>query len=302
MLFSNGFHQKILVGICAYNEENNIGKLLSTLLKKQNLPSNSKILVVCSGCTDKTPQIVKELCKSDARIELVVEKFRKGKANALNKIFRLAASVDFLILVNGDALPKHGSIEKLILNLQNEKVGAAFARPVPLNKIIGVANRIVHIVWKLHHYVSLYKAPKLSAELCAIRTECLREIPEHIATDEPYIELSIRKQGYAISYAPDAVVFIRCPTSLIDLFKQRKRIWTGHLQVRKMTDFVVSTSDFRNIAWIVSMLKLDEIPYGFLGAIIEGLAYLMAKLNLMNGKIPYAWEPVKSTKTAITSF
>jgi len=255
---------------------------------------------VCSGCTDRTPQIVGEFRKKDTRVELVTEKVRNGKANALNKIFKKAKkSADILILVNADALPKYGSIEKLVCQLEDERVGAVFARPVPLNGLQGISNRIVHIVWKLHHNISFYKTPKLSAELCAIRTVCLKKIPEDIATDEPYIELFIRQQGYWILYVPQAVVHIRCPTTVGDLFIQRKRIWTGHLQIRRITGFVVPTSNFKNIAWTVSTLNLREIPYALLGAILEGFAYLAARLNFSKGEVPYAWEPIKSTKTSI---
>ena len=290
---------RMLVGICAYNEEHNIRKLLLNLLTKQNLPSNSRILVICSGCTDKTPQIVKEFCNRDTRIELIFERLRKGKANALNKIFKKAKkSADILILVNADALPKDGSIEKLIFQFKNERVGAVFARPVPLNELQGISNRIVHIVWELHHNISFYKTPKLSAELCAIRTDCLKKIPEDIATDEPYIEFSIRQQGYWILYVPEAAVYIRCPTSVADLFKQRKRIWIGHLQIRRMTGFVVPTSNFRTALWTVLTLKPSEIPYALLGAVLEGVAYLVARLNFSKGKVPYVWDPIKSTKTS----
>lgn len=293
-------HTKILVGICAYNEEYNIRKLLQNLLTEQNLPLNSRILVVCSGCTDKTPHIVEEFRRKDSRIELVVEEFRMGKARAINKIFRKAkVSADILVLVNADALPEQGSIENLVYKLKNEGVGAVFARPVPLNKAKGVSDRISHVVWKLHHKISFYKTPKLSGELCTILADCLKEIPEDTATDEPFIELFIRKQGYRILYSPQTVVYIRCPTSIMDLFKQRKRIWIGHLQIRKMTGFVVSTSNIRNTLWTVSTLKVREIPFALVGAFLEGFAYLAARLNFSRGKVPYIWEPIESTKTSI---
>lgn len=291
---------RVLVGICAYNEEHNIRELFKNLLTEQNMPSKSRILVVCSGCTDRTPQIVEEVCKRDVRIELINENIRKGKANALNIIFKKAREyADILVLVNADALPEHGSIEKLILQFENEQVGAVFARPVPLSERRGISNKIVHVVWRLHHNISLYKTPKLSAELCVIRTVCLRTIPENIATDEPYIELSIHQQGYQIFYVPEAAVYIRCPTSVADLFKQRKRIGIGHLQIRRAAGFVVPTSDFRNIAWMISTLKLREIPYALLGAVLEGLAYLVARLHFSKGEVPHTWEPIKSTKTSI---
>jgi biofilm PGA synthesis N-glycosyltransferase PgaC len=293
-------HTKILVGICAYNEEHNIGKLLQNLLTEQDLPLTYKILVVCSGCTDRTPLIVEEFCRKDSRLELALEEFRMGKARALNKIFRKAkVSADILVLVNADALPEKGTIESLVCKLKNEGAGAVFARPVPLNEARGVSYGISHVVWKLHHRISFYKTPKLSGELCAILVDCLKEIPEDTATDEPFIELFIRNQGYRILYSPSTMVHIRCPTSIMDLFKQRKRIWIGHLQIRKMTGFVVPTSSITNTLWSVSTLKASEIPFALIGAFLEGLAYLAARLTFSKGKVPYIWDPIKSTKTSI---
>jgi cellulose synthase/poly-beta-1,6-N-acetylglucosamine synthase-like glycosyltransferase len=290
---------RLLVGICAYNEEHNIGKLLRNLLINQKLPANSEILVLCSGCTDGTPRIVREFSNEDERIQPVVENTRKGKANALNKIFGKAKkSADVLVLVNADARPAHGSIQRLISQL-TERRGAVFARPVPLDGMQGISNRIAHVIWNLHHYVSSCRKPKLSAELCAIKSGCLENIPENIATDEPYIELSIRRQGFQVSYVPEALVYIRCPTRILDLLKQRIRIRVGHLQISKRTGFRVPTADLKILLWTISTLKLRDIPYALLGALLEGLAYLVARLDFSVGRVPYAWEPIESTKTSI---
>src|SRR3989337_1722852 len=106
---------KTAIGICAFNEENNLRFLLQNLISEQNLPKDCRILVVCSGCTDRTLEVVREFCAKDKRVEPIIEKTRKGKANALNRIFKDAReSADALILVNADALPEHGSIVNLV--------------------------------------------------------------------------------------------------------------------------------------------------------------------------------------------
>jgi cellulose synthase/poly-beta-1,6-N-acetylglucosamine synthase-like glycosyltransferase len=288
---------KVLIGICAYNEENNIKTLLTNLISEQNLPKNCRILVVCSGCTDRTPLIVNEFEKRDAKIEGIIEPSRSGKANALNNIFKKAReSADVLVLVNADALPKRGSIKKLLSKLVNSKAGAVFAQPVPFKGFRGVSYGIVNVIWRLHHAISLHQEPKLSGELCALRVSCLREIPENVATDEPYIELAIREQGYDILYAPEASVYIRCPTNAADLLKQRRRIWLGHMQLQNTTNYKVSTSDFGNVLRAISALKLDEIVYVVLGALVEIIAYSQARTALSKDMIPCVWEPVESTK------
>lgn len=291
---------KVLVGICAYNEENNIGFLLQNLILEQDLPKNCRIVVVCSGCTDRTPRIVEEFEKMDARIEPMIEKVRKGKADALNKIFMIAReSADVLVLVNADTLPNRGSITKLISRLENSNAGAVFAQPVPFKEFDGFCYRIVRVIWRLHHIISLLRKPKLSGELCAIRTSCLQKIPENVATDEPYFELAIRKQGYDILYIPEAFVYIRCPANVVDLLKHRKRIWTGHIQLQNTTGFKVPTSSFRNILQAIPALRPTEVFYGLLGGFLEMIAYFQARATLSKGKVPSIWEPIKSTKTSI---
>jgi len=291
---------KTVIGICAYNEEKNIRRVLQNLILEQDLPKDCKILVVCSGCTDGTPQIVKEFQKRDVRIEAIVESVRKGKANALNRIFKMERdSTDVLVLVNADALPKRGSIGLLVSKLASSNVGAVFGQSVPFEEVRGVSYRIVRVIWRLHHIISLLQRPKLSGELCAIRASCLREIPENVATDEPYIELTIREQGYEILYVPEALVYIRCPTNILDLLKQRKRIWTGHLQLQNATGFKVSTSSFRNVLQAVSALKPNEVFYVLLGGFLEIIAYFQAKVALGKGMVSHVWEPIKSTKTSI---
>jgi cellulose synthase/poly-beta-1,6-N-acetylglucosamine synthase-like glycosyltransferase len=291
---------KVVVGICAYNEENNIGRLLQNLILEQDLPKNCRVLVVCSGCTDRTPDIVEDFGKKDSRIEPIIEKFRKGKANALNKIFRIAReSAEVLVLVNADALPNHGSITKLISKLATSHAGAVFAQPVPFEESHGICYKIACVIWRLHHVISYLQRPKLSGELCAIRAFCLQEIPEDVATDEPYIELAIRNQGYTILYVPEALVYIRCPTNIFDLLKQRKRIWVGHMQFQRATKFKVSTSSFRNVLRAVLALRSNEVLYLLLGGSLEIIAYSQARIALSRSMIPYIWEPIKSTKNQL---
>jgi biofilm PGA synthesis N-glycosyltransferase PgaC len=291
---------KTTIGICAFNEENNIRFLLENLISEQNLPGDCRILVVCSGCTDGTLDVVREFQAKDGRIEALSEETRKGKASALNKIFRIAGeSAEALVLVNADSLPQEGSILSLMAELKSSNAGVVFAQPVPLSARGGITYRISEVIWRLHHLVSLLRSPKLSGELCSIRTSCLEPIPEDVATDEPYIELSIRRQGYEVRYVPDAIVRIRCPTNIVDLLKQRRRIWIGHMQLRQSTGFTVSTSDFRNIMVAIASLKANEVFYALLGGVVEVTAYAQARIDAGKGLIPYVWEPIGSTKTSI---
>jgi hypothetical protein len=92
-------------------------------------------------------------------------------------------------------------------------------------------------------------------------------------------------------------VNIRCPTNVVDLLKQRRRIWVGHMQLQNETGFKVSTTSFSNILKAASELRPTEILYLSLGVFLEAIAYFQAKMEVRKGSIPFAWEPIGSTKT-----
>ena len=103
------------IGICVSDKAINLAPLLETLKSEFSSPTRliNKIIVVASGCSREALSHVKMLARRDARILLLEESARKGKAEAINKIIELF-NEDYLVFVNGDALPYPGSVEKLL--------------------------------------------------------------------------------------------------------------------------------------------------------------------------------------------
>lgn len=108
--------------ICAHNEEYGIGKLLDNL-SEQRVPSeieDHEILIVASGCTDRTVPIVKKYMTQNQKIKLFEEKERKGKASALNKALKEARG-DILVYLPADVQPLDDGLFYLILPLETLK-------------------------------------------------------------------------------------------------------------------------------------------------------------------------------------
>src|SRR3989344_4430067 len=104
----NYFHymrKTVSIGIPVYNEEKNIGKLLGLLTRTKFQFDLKEILVICSGCTDKSVDIVKNYAQRNHKIRLLIETKRNGKYTAVNKILKHSKG-DFIIFVNGDTLPR----------------------------------------------------------------------------------------------------------------------------------------------------------------------------------------------------
>jgi len=110
---SEGDVKQVSIGICCYNEEANIDNLLKNLRNSQGLQTDTEIFVVCSGCTDSTVQIVRKYLAIDPRIYLIIEKERKGKASAINKILKRCRG-RYIFLIPGDVLPEENCLPLLI--------------------------------------------------------------------------------------------------------------------------------------------------------------------------------------------
>ena len=73
------------LGITAHNDEANIGQLLEAI-RRQRLHQVVivEIIVVASGCTDRTEDIVRQYAATDPRVQLLTQEKREGKASAIN--------------------------------------------------------------------------------------------------------------------------------------------------------------------------------------------------------------------------
>ncbi len=293
-------NRTISVGIAAYNEEANIGNILGRLTN-QKLPEDitlKEIIVVASGCTDRTEEIVKEFAKENKTIRLLIQEKREGKASAVN-LFIKNATGDILVLESADTLPLEDTIENLVKPFSNPKIGMTGGHPIPINdpeKFIGF---VVHLIWDLHHNISL-KNVKLG-EVIAFRN-IIDEIPYDTATDEVYIGALVKEKGYDLTYVPDAIVYNKGPESISDLIKQRKRIYIGHLHLKSTQEYMPPTMGIKSIeilSMILPNIKFSPkyIIWTFSAILIELFVRLSASFDFfIRKKNPVVWDIANTTK------
>ena len=106
------------IGIMAYNEEANIRRLMEALLaQKTEVASIDEIVVVASGCTDRTEEIAREFLDRDPRVRVLVQPRKEGKASAVNLLMQ-NTNCEVIVLESADTLPRPETIEELIKPLQ----------------------------------------------------------------------------------------------------------------------------------------------------------------------------------------
>lgn len=242
------------LGIMAHNEEANIGRLLARIgMSDFQRVEIVEIIVIASGCTDRTEDLVREAAAADGRIRLISQPTREGKASAMNLFIR-QAQCDVLVLSSADLLPAEEAIEQLVRPFADPEIGLTASRPMPVNDPATFMGFAAHLLWDLHHQMNLrgFKA----GEMIAFR-KVFERIPPHTAVDEASVEPLIRGQGYAVRYVPEAVVYNKGPETVEDFLRQRRRIYAGHLEMRDRLGYAVSTMSgtkiiallLRNMDW-----------------------------------------------------
>lgn len=307
---------KISVGICAYNEARNIGNILSNLLNQPLLSHQelSEIIVVCSGCTDGTDDIVKSFQEKDARIKLINQVSRQGKSKAQNIILKEAKG-NVIVSLSADTYPAKGSIA-ILADAVRGKVGGVDSKVLLLNETQGLANFISHFIWRLHNRTIMYENKRselahLGGDMFAIKRGVINQIPPHVINDDAYMGIMISSQGYQLQYVPQAIYYGFGPRTIRDYLGQRRRVLFGHQQLKRLlgkSPMVLKTMTFcrpwdavRIFLGEVKQSRLQDLVKVFAVIVLEVIASLLALWDGYQKRVErhILWDRANSTKTLV---
>jgi cellulose synthase/poly-beta-1,6-N-acetylglucosamine synthase-like glycosyltransferase len=288
----------ITVGICTYNEEKSIAKIIGDALSQ--ISPNDEVIVVASGCTDNTVDIVYEFTQVDERVKLLVEDERNGKASAIN-IINDNARGHIIVQTDGDVTLEEDAIPNLIKRFEDPGVGAVSGHPIPV-----ISRKNLFYDWTLMSYNKLHRVRQaeervgdfwhLSGYLLAWRRGALSEVPFVKGAVDAWMGKIIKDNGWKIVYEPEAKVLVKAPNNTKDFIAQKARVRAGYAYLssnspRKMT---------KEILWFPK--ELLKTPFWrWHKFIISGFIYAyswykgksMAKKDLSLNEI---WKVPTSTK------
>jgi glycosyltransferase involved in cell wall biosynthesis len=287
------------VGIMAHNEEANIGRTIHAVLE-QHGPSMriEEVIVVASGCTDRTVPIVAEIAQQEPRVRLCIQEKREGKASAINLFLKQAAS-QVVILIGADVIPEVSALESLCAPFKDSKTGMVGGRPIPVNDPKTFMGHAVHLLWRLHDRLARHQ-PKLG-EVIAFKN-VISGIPADSAVDEISIQALIFQLGYQAIYEPACIVYNKGPLTVQDFLKQRRRIYAGHLSVREQQNYEASTMKIGPIIrQLISyrdftMSTPTQAMWTFGVVFLEGWARLQGYYDYRMKRQHHIWQMVDSTK------
>ena len=288
----------VSICICAYNEESNIERTVRSVYSQTADGFEiADVIVVSSGSTDDTDNIVISLMKEFDSLELVRQTERKGKNSAINE-FLDRKKGDVSVLLNADNILRDNfTLSNLVSPFGDETVGVTGGRPVPTNDPKSFIGFAVHMIWRMHHHVSAVR-PNIG-ELVAFRNIDIR-LPTDMQSDEAIIKSELEEKGYVSVYVPDAVILNRGPETMSDLIKQRTRVNIGEEHARKKYGYSYPTKDRRLLmsAFLSTIREMEMRPFKLFFAVMsETLLRWRAKLHVCaKGNDMNIWERIGSTK------
>jgi len=300
--------------ICAYNEEKSIGPLLENLMCQRVPPEigDREIIVVASGCTDRTVDVVKRHMAGNANIRLVEEAKRLGKASALNRAFE-ASTGDYVALVPADVCPVDNALFNLLVPFRNGDVSAVSGRPMQDPRrtpkgFMGYLARMTYRLWGrlMKKLNDSGQAAHCSGEFMAIRSDVRTVIPDECAVDDAYIAILAKKKGL-IKFAPNAICYNLLPSNLVDYVNQRRRWLYGHFQTKRLTGeypTVLDTMVFSRPSVVAQVLAEEivecprEIGYLISAIAVEAVIYMLSILDRVFRRQYGVWPVIRSTKYA----
>lgn len=216
---------KISIGISAYNEENNIEKIINDVLsQEQNNWQLSEILIYCDGCSDGT---VEKISRIKSRfIKMVVGKERKGKTYRLKQIFKIFSG-DIIVILDADIALKDklvisNLIKPIVLSSNVMLIGGNPQPFPPVSFFEKAVYTTFSVFYKSRKYINggnnIFGC---SAQLMALRKELAKTIIlPRIINEDAYIYLYCISKGYKFNYVDNAVSYYKLPKNIGDYVRQ----------------------------------------------------------------------------------
>jgi len=299
--------RRLVGGIVAYGDGARVVDAIRSLLR-QRLPIGatwSRLWVVVAPDAVGTAQFARAAAAQDPRVEVVEEAVRRGKAAALEEIFRRADG-DLLVLLNGDGVAEPGAVRDLVRASEGmPPVFGVMARPVPPPGAPTRLGPALDLLWGLHdrfHSEMQARAEvgHLSDELLLLPIAHLPPLRPGIINDGAFCAAWVLSQGGALAYARSARVRLAVPAGFRDHLEQRRRILVGHRQVRRESGRSPSTLAALAVrdpgrAWrlIRSELRGRDRAWRSMALLLaaEGMAAGLASLDLLRQRKDYGVWP-----------
>lgn len=259
---------RVSVLVPAYNEERRVRETVDACLALDY--PDFEVVVVDDGSTDGTVAAVQPYV--DAGLVRLVRKTRnEGKAMALNDAIA-CLNGELLLVVDADACPEPQALRHLVPHFESARVGAVTGNP----RVVERHSLLTKLqVLEFTSIISLLRRAQrvwgriltVSGVVTMFRVSAVVDVglfSPDMATEDIDMTWKLEKRFYDVRYEPGAMVWMRVPTNLRTLVRQRRRWALGLSQVLRRHGPEVFTSWRCRRMWPVATEAVFSILWAYL--------------------------------------
>ncbi len=261
-------HLRCSVGVIANNHESTILPLLAALVDQHlHRVEIAEIIVVVSGCTDRTRDLAAAFAVDYPHVRIVEQPVWLGRTQAINA-FLQECTTDICVIENGDTVPHEYAVENLVRMFADPTIGMVGAQKTLPQIPTHVTGLLNHLRTRMEHQLAL-DIPRLS-EMIAFR-KVFDAIPVESAVDEAFVEALVVEHGLTLRYAPDAMVYVTGQSTLGGFMAQRRQSHAGYLRLKQKYGYTVSSLRRRSVLKVALLELWSAIRLAWVIFLLGGL-------------------------------
>jgi len=294
----------ISIIITSFREPETIGRAIESFI---NQKINEKYELIISAPDKETLNAARKYCKKNKQIKLIKDP-GKGKSYAINSILpKLKGKI--IVLSDGDVYVSNNSVNALIAEFKDKKVGCVTGRPISQNSRNTMLGYWSHLLCDAGaHQARLKRAKKgqfleCSAYLWAFRKDLVKNYPLDVAEDA-IVPLLLWLKGYKVKYMPNALVYVKYPETMKDFIDQKVRTAKSHetlakyipLKAPRMKTF--SNEILEGWKALLYPRNLKELLWTKVLFLVRLYTWILAfyQIKFKKQEFKDAWKRVESTK------
>jgi cellulose synthase/poly-beta-1,6-N-acetylglucosamine synthase-like glycosyltransferase len=215
--------------IAAYNEASILPDKMANCQALDYPPDKLHILLVTDGSDDGSEQLFPDV----PHLTRLHQPQRQGKIAAVKRAM-VHVQTPITVFTDANTFLNPSAIRRMVADFADPTVGAVAGE----KQVIATGNAASNgegLYWRYESYLKrkdseLYTVVGAAGELYAIRTACYHDVPADTILDDFMHTLLIAKDGYRVTYAPEAVAMEHASANVKEELKRKIRISAGGWQ------------------------------------------------------------------------
>ena len=261
----------VTIVIAAFNEEKCIKARIENLLELDYPTDKLKILIGSDGSTDGTNDILTSF--SAPCLETVVFEQNRGKINVLNDLMT-RVTTPVTVFSDANTFFQPDAVRKLVANFREEQVRGVCGELELVDAFSGKNKDSLY--WQYEQVLKFHES-RINAMLgangaiYAIRTALYEPLPENTIIDDFCVFMGIARQGYKLTYNPEARATEEIAPNLEEEAGRRIRIGAGNYQaMMRLTWALNPLAGSRCFSYISHKILRWFVPHFMLVALVSG--------------------------------